>query len=390
LTGGQRAILLIVTLVGLLMAFAAGALEKAQALGGEGLVFLFRDISRLFSGVTIYRYMTGTCDFGEPLALWWPGKRVVPASLGDWGWPDAVALLCCATLFGALAWRAWRVRNAEPSSQAASLCDTYLLVGFGVALLPFYWGVGHMALQPGYERYALWLVAPGTLIAARGYSALLEMAFTQSATQGARQKLQRPLQRPSLACAVMGAGIALCVVLLCSFFRQYFQTFELRGGRAHFAFRTAREEPKLVALRDVLAWQKENISASADKRLWIATADWWNYQPLRYLTMHNPAVHIVPQDRISLNMERFRRQSQPGGKSRGRFGAAGFGVAGFGVAEYEAALRSGKVWFVGFAHSPATVLFLRRLRERGLRYETRVRKDNGGKPLMLIAHILPM
>jgi hypothetical protein len=352
-----------------------------------GLIFLIRDLARLFSGVTIYRYLSGTCDFGEPSALWWPGKRIFPASLNDWAWLDGVALAIAALLVAALAHRIWNLRRAGRSGylsrdeqhEEARRPDAFLLIGFGLALLPFYWGVGHMALQPGYERYALWMVAPGALIAARGYLALLESA---------RQKPQAHFKY-----AVAGAGLAASAVLLLSFFVQYFQTFSQDGGRAHFTFRTARDEPKLLALREVFAWQKQVlahksvVNNQADNRLWIVTADWWNYQPLRYLTLKNPNVHVVPQDRVSLRMERFRQQNQANGQIKAQRPES---TTRFNNSEYETALRSGQVWFVGFAQSPASALFLRHLHKRGLRFEKRVRHDNGGKPLMLMVHILPV
>jgi 4-amino-4-deoxy-L-arabinose transferase-like glycosyltransferase len=370
----------------LLWALGVGAL-RGRPVSAAGLIFLIRDLARLFSGVTIYRYLSGTCDFGEPSALWWPGKRIFPASLSDWAWLDGVALAIAALLVAALACRTWRLQRAGRSGYLPQdqqdgdtrRPDAFLLIGFGLALLPFYWGVGHMALQPGYERYALWMVAPGALIAARGYHALLESA---------RQKPQAHFKY-----AVAGAGLTAPAVLLGGFFVQYFQTFSQDGGRAHFTFRTARDEPKLLALREVLAWQKQVLSHKsavnnqADNRLWIVTADWWNYQPLRYLTLKNPNVHVVPQDRISLRMERFRQQNQANRQMKTQRPES---MTGFNNSEYETALRAGQVWFVGFAQSPASALFLRHLHRRGLRFEKRVRRDNGGKPLMLMVHILPV
>lgn len=405
LLGGQSAILRIAVIGALLLAFllvmlwafGVGALEKGRPVSAAGLIFLIRDLARLFSGVTIYRYLSGTCDFGEPSALWWPGKRIFPASLSDWAWLDGVALASAALLITALAHRTWPFQRVgcsvgrsvgrsgylrqDEQYQDTRRADAFLLIGFGLALLPFYWGVGHMALQPGYERYALWMVAPGALIAARGYCALLESAW----------------QKPQVyfKYAVVGAGLAVPVVLLLAFFVQYFQTFSSDGGRAHFTFRTARDEPKLMALREVLAWQKQVLASKiavnnqVDNRLWIVTADWWNYQPLCYLTLKNPAVYVVPQDRVSLRMERFRRQNQVSKLNRqANYQRPSTGC--FENSECEAALRAGQVWFVGFAQSPASALFLRQLYKRGIRVEKRVRNDNGGKPLMLIMHILPV
>lgn len=367
----SRPQLLILCLVTLLVGALATQIESSQGegpllgpLNPERLILFVRGVQRLFSGVTIYRYIAGSYDFGHDEVNWQADKKLAPASLSDWGWPDALGLLCALILVGALARRVWQAAR-QASSEGNSHCDLVLLCCFVAAGLPFYWGVGHLALQPGQERYALWMIAPGTLVMARGYYALWQSA--RSAPQNPRARWRETL--------VLSGGLGLASLCLGSFYNGYFEYFAQSGGTGQFTFRTAQEEPKLSALREVLAWQEQQRPAT---RVWILTAEWWNYQPLRYLAFQHPDVTIVPQDAWSLRMEARRKAAYAGSPYYRQAKSSA----------YETALKSGQVWFIGFAGSRDTILFLQKLKARGLAFQQSVRADNGGKPLMLVVHIL--
>ena len=117
------------------------------------------------------------------------------------------------------------------------------------------------------RRYAICLIAPAVLLAARA-------AAVWWAGAG-RMKMPAAV----LACL-------LAWLILADFQQHYFAFIERTGGQAHPTFRTAAVEPKLAALDYVLHRRAAGVA-------WIAADSWWSYQPLEYFSLGNRDVRIV-------------------------------------------------------------------------------------------------
>ena len=137
-------------------------------------------------------------------------------------------------------------------------CDGCLIVGGAVTVLGFFLIAGPPAIAPHFERYAICLIAPTTLLLARG--ALWWM------TRPARCGL-----------ASRAAFAAVCVTLLASFYSDYFLFIDSTGGNSHRTFRTAAVEPKRQA------WRYISEHSQSGRPVHIVTDEWWSYWPLAYL-----------------------------------------------------------------------------------------------------------
>ncbi len=309
-------------------------------------LLLARDLGRLLSGVTIYRYFAGSCSQGMPPFGSGIGNSIVPPTLPDsqWMrdilWTDAATIACGIIVLMVLLRRIKAARSEAFSVEAA------LLLMLIVALVPFYRGVGHVALAPGRERYALWMIAPIALIFARGLIILREDCKSQRTQQ-----------------AVSALALVIAWSLLAGFYNAYFAWFERTGGTSAPTYRTAQQEPKLAALRHVLAWQKQNAPHAP---VWIVGSTWWNFQSLTYLAFKEPGVRVVPHRAgHAWMLKQAAVESQ----------------------SYETALREGRVWFIGFAGSSESRQFMQQLRARRFSWDEVISNDNGGKPLMLILRV---
>lgn len=193
---------------------------------------------RLLSGVTVYQYIAGP---------------VGPAAMAV---HDAVFWLVALPLAG-LGTRQWiRERRWRELGLAAALVLT---------LMGLYVGVGLWTIRPGTERYALFCVAPSTVLAAMWLSSL------------AVSRLRRRI--------VTGLVVFAGCALLTGFYLDYFAAFRRTGGLSHETFWTADVEPKKAAYDLIL---KE----SGDDPVIIVADSWWTYQPIRYLAEGTSRVSV--------------------------------------------------------------------------------------------------
>jgi hypothetical protein len=81
----------------------------------------------------------------------------------------------------------------------------------------------------------------------------------------------------------------LAWAVLAGFAWYYLRPLSLGLGETHVAFRTARVEPKLAALRVV-------EGAATSQPVEIIARGWWAYWPLAYLAGADPQLRIVPLD----------------------------------------------------------------------------------------------
>ncbi len=192
-------------------------------------------IAGLFSGVTAAAFI------GGPL----PYPAVIVGRL--------VAGLAIALPI-AIGWRAFRSRAHAP----------WLLAGVVVGLAIFHAVAGPAALQPGLERYAMFVLVPLVIVCAVALDSLAE-------TQPALTTLAF-----SLTCA------AFVAVLLGG----YFYPLAIRGGDSASAFRTGSVEPKLAAYDAI---QADSAGAAVVS---VVAEDWWLYWPLRYFAGGDSRIHV--------------------------------------------------------------------------------------------------
>jgi hypothetical protein len=134
-------------------------------------------------------------------------------------------------------------------------------------ILLFHVVAGPRALQPGVERYAMFVLVPLTVWCTWG------LQLTRRGTYLAGT-----------------AATTLAAVLMLG----YFIPLATRGGDGHSAFRTGDVEPKQAAFDFI---RQHGRSASV---IVILAEDWWLYWPLRYLAVEDRRIHvdILSQDHV--------------------------------------------------------------------------------------------
>jgi hypothetical protein len=139
-----------------------------------------------------------------------------------------------------------------------SLFDRWLVAAWAGCVVSFFAFAGPGAIAPHFERYAICLVAPTVVIIGRGLCWWMQ-----------------PTTRFSIATAPL--AIALGCGMLATFMWQYFDEFNLNGGRSHLTFRTAAIEPKAHAMACILHGRDPAVPTL------VMTSEWWLYWPLQYL-----------------------------------------------------------------------------------------------------------
>jgi len=259
---------------------------------------------RLFSGVTIYQYVAGSCADQQSLETLAASRAepyattlaTQPDPVGQWlHTVPMVELFLLASI--AFLHRVRRERSAV---------DTAMLTGWALMVLSFYLVAGVGALMPHFERYAICLVTPTALMLARGSEWL-----TLGAARSARLALT--------------GFLTVAWLWLGSFYTNYFAFIERTGNESHMTFRAASVEPKEAALRFIQSHRKPGETA------WIVGLEWWSTYPLTYLSSSDPELR-VPLDSAAFVLTTEKIQ-QPG------------------LPELSAALRERRVWCVEFLES---------------------------------------
>jgi len=278
-------------------------------------------IARLHTGATPYRYIPGSQSWLE-----WP------AAAGSSQWGLDVALFWAAVAAsGVLMWRLARRNN--------SAADRVLLAGWGGALLAFLFVAGPSALLPGWERYGLFLIAPTTLVLARGCVLLCRAV------------------PPNWRRLLLSAAVAAGWFVLADFDAHYFGAFHSTAGAAHATFRTGPVEPRVAAL-DLIADSGLDEGSGNNGSTWIITSEWWNYWPMKYLASNRPGFRVVRWEDVEGN-EAFRE-----------------------------ALGDGRVWLVEFADGPAEQQAAARAAELGAgTFRRRVVCGHGGRALLAVVQV---
>jgi hypothetical protein len=281
----------------------------------RGLLRASAGYPRLITGETVYRYISGAHSW-----LCWPA----PVDTNRWG-TDVVLFWCLA-----LALPVWAVRPWRKSPHAG--VDRVLATSAALTLLSFLFlavlWARIPALTPGYERFALCLVAPTVLLAARGAARWADAS-------------------PARCLAVLLGASLLGWTVLADFQQHYFAAIERDGGNAHLTFRTGPVEPKYAALQSILRQRTPGD-------VWIVTRQYWIEWPLRYLAAAEPAVHVLnPADGGTL----------PG----------------------DTAEREGRVWYVEFFGSEE--LAQTEAAVRGRRVSRQEFCDFAGRSVLCVLHV---
>jgi len=272
--------------------------------------------ARLFTGGTVYRDIAGSRSWWE-----WPSAD----DAEGWG-IDAV--LFWAVVAAAL-WLLWRSRKME-----GRLEDRVLIAAWVLQSLAFLLVAGPRGLIPGWQRYAMCLVAPTVVLTSRGL-----------ASCGVDSVWRRRL--------VLVAASLTGWLVLADFHANYFRFIRQTGGCGHETFRTAAVEPKQRALQYIV--QHRNTQTGNDaSTTWLVTSQWWNYWPLRYLAMAEERIRVVEPAEID---------NSP---------------------EFELARRQGRVWCAEFSGSEELD------RARAIFKDHTVDRcnfpDYGGRPLLTLLH----
>jgi hypothetical protein len=270
------------------------SIAAARLADGAQLLEFAVNNGRLFNGVTVYHYFSGARPFTAPYDL-------------------AFLLVFVAAFSGFL-----RRRTAGWSAM-----DGGLLLGCLATWAAFYLFAGPHALRPHWERWSLCLLVPGTLVLTRGLARLHDSLANRQ--------------------AVPAGAILLALLLLSSFYANYFGEFAATGGRSHLTYVTAPTEPKRQALNLIL-----DRSGGAAPVL-IASQQWWLSLPIQYLA--SPFPHV----------------------------AVDMAVAPEARSGFEQALRDGRVFLVEFVASREREAAHAWVRARGLEATRLIVRDAGGR-----------
>jgi hypothetical protein len=258
--------------------------------------------ARLFNGVTIYHYFSGA------------RPPTIPYDVG-------FVIVVGAALAGLLLTAATR-----------PTLDYGLVVACAIMWLGFYAFAGPQALRPHAERWGLCLIAPATLVVARGLTAWMEWS-------------------PRIRSLTIAAAGFVAASLLTSFYLNFFRAFATTGGRSHLAYVTAPIEPKQQALEYILA-----KSGSAE-HVTIATRQWWLFWPIAYLATDHPNVSVL------------------------------MNVPGEHQADLQDAPKSGSLFFVEFAGTPELADANNWIVARGLHATATTIHDASGRDLLKVLQV---
>ncbi len=196
----------------------------------------------LLSGVTSAVYVAG------PL----------PDAIVNGATTIAAAALLVPVAFG---WRAFRNHRHAMWLLAGAVAT---FAGFHIVAVP-------AALNPGLERYALFLLVPLVIVAAVALDAWI-------GTQRVAGVLAAAIFAASMV-AVLIAG--------------YFVPLATRGGESAATYRTGATEPKLAAFKFIAA-------NSGDRPIRVIAEDWWLYWSLRYFAGAGGRISVEPAPSASI------------------------------------------------------------------------------------------
>jgi hypothetical protein len=248
LRGWTLALLVVGGVAAAYVAIMAVSGTAATRRGPDELGLFVQNYLHLFSGATVYEYISGV--------------DAAAGFVASYAWLPLASNWLFAATVAIGGWGMMRRLHADGSPG-----DVVLLIGWAVMLLGFFLVAGPDAIAPHLERYGICLIAPGAVVLSRGLAWWIE-----------------PRQSHARAAAWLLAASGWLVAVI--FYLGYFDFMEQTGGRSHMTFRTAAVEPKLAALRYIEAHR------AAGERVRIVAGQWWNYWPLAYLATGDGTLRV--------------------------------------------------------------------------------------------------
>ncbi|MGY8813556.1 MAG: ArnT family glycosyltransferase [Gammaproteobacteria bacterium] len=209
-----------------------------NALDFENVGEFFLNVSRLFSGTTVFLYLSGAINslFGNAI--------------------DIMLMLAMFSLLIYLLAYSYKLKDKKIFSFVMSLFIT---------IAAWFLFFSNNTLVPGRERYSLFLIMP--VVICFGYFCLLIME---------KIKYEK----------IIFATLIFCNLMMMGFIKNYFIQFYKTGGQSDQSFKTNYIEPKKMVFDQVLeSSNKENV--------YLVTSDWWTTQPLMYLAYNVDNVNVV-------------------------------------------------------------------------------------------------
>ncbi len=257
---GFKAVLIYLVFFGLLSAAVYSRTHVSDIgnirvhLDTNGTLAFFLFFSRLFSGITCFRYLSGS----------WLLGTVEPSAI------VTVDILGLILIFGSLTFGCVQafMKNSKLDTK-----DQLLFAGTVLLILFFFLLAGAGGLDVGNERYGLVLIAPVLL----SFSRVIEIISSYS-----------NISRILAFAGVLGLSSAWLVM----FFNGYFKHIEQTGGTASHSAQTGPIEPKLAAWKEI---QAEDTHKGQEGL--VLTTTWWNSSPLNYYSLeladNKLAVHKI-------------------------------------------------------------------------------------------------
>lgn len=288
---------------------------------GDWIYFLGNYL-RLFSGINSYRYIAGSCEWTTTLPN---GSKV------DFHVWDILTALLFISAFWLLIFQA-RHRESDDIEDKSIRRKDYVLVAFILSSsLLFFVLSGPVRMGVSYERYVLWMVAPGVLLLSRGFDRVMQR-----------------WPRSHNWCTI--SGLIFCALLLLGFYLQYFQFMQQTGGRSEMAFRTAAVEPKLAAAEYIIG------RSNSEQTTYVVSSDWFCHWPMAYIAKTK---RVPPNVRFVLG----RAVEDPA-------------IA----VELDKALQTGHLYFAELGEQSSLQQIRRGLVNSGIKLSEKTFFDYGGKP----------
>lgn len=199
--------------------------------------FLF-NFTRLITGGIVYEYITGMKSSLYTSVL------------------DTIFTISFVFMMAFLIFRSYKVNNVRVFSFS---CSFVLMLGI------WYVSFSSFPLQPGFERYSLFLLYP--FVVCVGY-------FLQMISDYINYKK-----------LIIGSLVVGNLMML-GFIKNYFIQIYDTGGQSQPTFRTNYIEPKKMVFNKINEEKNKN-------KVSVIASQWWNAQPLMYLGYHDKKFNVI-------------------------------------------------------------------------------------------------